>query len=169
MARRERSRRRALGWLAGVAGALVTTAGLLSCSEVAPLVGSEVTRSTDAGGDARPVAFSEIRKLMDRMPDDPTGPGCKRCHYSDQPSHIGLDLGGLDLRTLGSLRQGGGTSGTRIVVPGRPDESAIVQKLKGTYPFGTRMPKSGPPFWSEQEIQLVVDWIAQGALGDDDE
>ena len=88
---------------------------------------------------------------------------------SPEPSHVGLDLAGLDLSTLGKLRKGGGTSGKGIVVPFDSKGSAIVQKLKGTYAFGTRMPKDGPAFWRDEDIQKVVDWIDQGAEGADDE
>lgn len=143
-----------------------------SCNAAAPLVGGPsdaAPRSLDAAGSATPISFRrDLRPLIARM-GDPSGPGCRRCHYSTEASHIGLDLGGLDLSTLGALRQGGGTSGKKIVVPFHPEESAIVQKLRGTYPYGTRMPKSGPPFWSEAEIELMEAWIAQGALGSDDE
>ena len=83
--------------------------------------------------------------------------------------HIGTDLGGLDFTTLKSLREGGGTSGRNIIIPGKPDDSALVQKLRGTYAYGTRMPKNGPPFWSDADMKVVSDWIAEGARGADDE
>ena len=31
------------------------------------------------------------------------------------------------------------------------------------------MPKSGPPYLTDAEIQLFGDWIAQGAVGEDSE
>jgi len=121
--------------------------------------------STDSGA----VSFArDIRPLMNRAIDSPVAKGC-RCHYPSSPTHIGLDLGGLDLSTLGTLREGGGSSGSRIIVPGDPDKSIIVQKLRGTYALGTRMPKNGPPFWTEAEIEIMRRWIAEGAKGKDDE
>ena len=42
-----------------------------------------------------------------------------------------------------------------------------MQKLKGTY-GGARMPKGGP-YWTAEQIQLMIDWIAEGAIGADDE
>ena len=60
---------------------------------------------------------------------------------------------------------GGATSRMTIIVAGRPDDSAIVQKLKGTYFTGKRMPFDGPPYLQDAEIQIVADWIAQGAVG----
>ena len=124
--------------------------------------------------DARPAPTGvnfrrDIRPLMNRAGTDPTGKGCKNCHYSTEVNHQGIDLGGLDLATLGALREGGGSSGRRIIVPGKPEESAFVQKLRGTYPYGTRMPKNGPAFWSDADVKVVTDWIAEGAQGSDDE
>jgi hypothetical protein len=116
----------------------------------------------------------DIRPLMNRASrGDPTGKGCKSCHYSTEAQHIGLHLGGLDLATLGALRRGGGSSGQRIVVPGKPQESVLVQVLRGQYPYANRMPKNGP-FWDQDreipvEIPLVERWIAEGAKGADGE
>jgi hypothetical protein len=120
---------------------------------------------------ARPgISFRrDIRPLMNRPANDPSGKGCKNCHYSTEANHQGIDLGGLDMATLGALREGGGSTGRRIIVAGKPDESGLVQKLRGIYPFGTRMPKNGPPFWSDADVKLVADWIAEGAQGSDDE
>lgn len=110
----------------------------------------------------------DIRPIIARPKGDPSGYGCRECHYSTEPTHVGYDLGGLDLSTLGSLRKGGATSGTRIVIPGDPDNSAIVQKLRGTYPYGQRMPRTGVK-WGDDEMNLLTTWIADGAEGADDE
>jgi hypothetical protein len=155
--------------------ALLALGTLSACAALEPAVGplrddddAYVDASDAPDGDA--VSFkNDIRPLMDRAADDPTGHGCKECHYSTMPSHIGLDATGLDLATLGALRRGGVTSGTNIVVAGDPDASAIVQKLEGTYSIGARMPRSGPPFWSTDDIAKVRRWIAEGEHGADDE
>jgi hypothetical protein len=143
----------------------------LSCSAFAPETGAPALACTDADSDpATPVDFHrDIRPMIDRFRTDPIGPGCRSCHYASEDSHEGLDLGRLNLETLGTLRQGGITSGAGIVVAGKPCSSAIVQKLIGTYKIGPRMPKNATRFWSPQEIQVVVDWIAEGAKGGDAE
>ncbi len=126
----------------------------------------------DDGGDGgeggvRPVSFArDIRPLMSRGDTAPFG--CKRCHYRGGGDAQGLDLGGLDLTTLGDLRRGGVSSKRGIVIAGNPDGSAIVQKLEGTYARGARMPKDRTP-WGAAEIGLVRRWIAEGAKGADDE
>ncbi|GAB4318931.1 MAG: hypothetical protein Kow0074_08410 [Candidatus Zixiibacteriota bacterium] len=48
------------------------------------------------------------------------------------------------------------------VNPGDPDNSYLVMKIEGTAP-GDRMPR-GRPALSAAQIQLIRDWIEQGAL-----
>ena len=158
--------------LAGAAACFFT-----GCSGLEPALGpleddegGTSVLTTDAGADGGLVDFArDIRPLMNRSDTDPTGHGCAYCHYPGQGSMQGLMMGKLDLSTLGQLRKGGATSGSGIINVANPEQSAIVEKLKGTYFEGDRMPKSGPPYWSDDEIQLVVTWISQGALGADTE
>jgi len=135
---------------------------------------SDTDATRDGGADGRVersgISFRRsIRPMMERSSSDPAGKGCKNCHYSTEANHQGIDLGGFDLATLGALREGGGSTGRRIIVAGKPEESALVQKLRGTYPYGTRMPKNGPAFWSDADVKVVTDWITEGAKGADDE
>jgi len=51
----------------------------------------------------------------------------------------------------------------KIVVPGQPCASILYLKVDEAPPFGARMPLDGPPFWTEDEIQRLHDWIAEGA------
>ncbi len=172
--------------------ALIATTPL-ACSSLAPEVGAERpacdagcadaasttdgSNPADAGADgtasvdgAPLVSFArDLRPIVDRLPGDPRGPGCASCHYRSAADPIGIQRSGLDMTTLGSLRLGGTTSRTTIVIGGRPDDSAIVQKLRGTYFTGKRMPYNGPPYLTNAEVQLFADWIAQGALGADSE
>ena len=156
--------------LAGAAG-LVTVA-LVGCSYLEPEQGAlraNACVDADSNPDA-PVDFArDIRPLMNRSATDPTGHGCIVCHYSTQSSHMCLDITGLDMATLGAMRRGGHTTGTDIIIPGKPCESALVKKLLGVYPVGVQMPKDGPPYWTQSQIQLVFDWIAEGANGADSE
>ena len=159
---------------------LVTSVLALGCSDpFVPRVGPRIdaidagVAVDDAASDG--VSFArDIRPLMNRSNTDPSGHGCKTCHYKDNPPAVGYLLARLDLTSLGTLRKGGNTSGANVVVPGKPEESAIVKKLRGTYSYGTRMPKDGadtspPGFWTEEQIMLMETWIREGAKGADDE
>jgi hypothetical protein len=154
-------------WIAAALAVFV----LVACSALDPKVGPAAVACSDVDSDpGTPVSFAnDIRPLKNRSATDPTGHGCITCHYSTQPVHLCTDISGLDLATLGALRRGGVTSASTIAIPGKPCESALVQKLQGDYFVGLPMPKDGPPYWSQAEIQLVIDWIAEGAMGGDEE
>lgn len=47
------------------------------------------------------------------------------------------------------------------VVPGRPEASELVRRIKGQ--ARPRMPLDGPPWLSDEDIALVESWIAAGA------
>ena len=98
------------------------------------------------------VSFSQqIRPLFSRLAG---GCGC----------HNTLATSGFNLGTYENLRRGGQTSGTRVIVVGKPCESVLAQKLGLAPPFGSRMPYNGPPYFTAAELTLVRDWIAEGAL-----
>lgn len=98
------------------------------------------------------VSFSQhVRPLTAKSPG-----GCLGCHGTNQTS--GFSIGSYE-----AMRRGGQTSGTRIIVPGKPCESVLLQKLGVAPPFGARMPYNGPPFYSTAELTLLRDWIAEGA------
>jgi hypothetical protein len=161
-------------------GVVVVAGCVAGCGAFSPSVGAECSSDpaacaapSDAGvadaADGQVSFANDLRPIMNRSSSDPAGPGCADCHYSTAASPIGIEVGGLDMTTLGQMRKGGKTSGTNIIIPGNPDGSALIQKLRGTYPYGARMPYSGPPYLTDAEIQLFADWISQGAVGADDE
>jgi hypothetical protein len=120
-----------------------------------PLAGACSNADTD---EAMAVSFrNQIRPLLAR-----SLAGCS-CHVpSSTGSAPGIQLGGLDLSSLASLRAGGFNSGATIVVASQPCDSVLYQKVYEAPPFGSRMPLGGP-FWSDAELALLHDWIAEGA------
>lgn len=55
------------------------------------------------------------------------------------------------------------------VRPGDADNSYLVQKLEGTAAGGRRMPLNGPPFLPQSTVDVIRQWINDGALpGDND-
>lgn len=82
---------------------------------------------------------------------------CSGCHLETQNVS-----GQLNLQTFaGWLR--GGASGPMITV-GQPEESLLIQKLRGTA-GGDRMPRGRDPL-AEEEIETISKWIQEGAKFD---
>jgi hypothetical protein len=50
------------------------------------------------------------------------------------------------------------------VNPNNPDQSYLIQKLEGNAAVGGRMPLSGPPFLPQTTIDVIRQWITDGAL-----
>jgi hypothetical protein len=136
--------------------AALVTACVLEPDVGPPLAGT--CKDTDSDPETA-VSFSgSIRPLLDRSMG-----GCG-CHMpSAGGGSTGIQLSGLDLSSTASLRRGGAMSSARIVVAGQPCESVIFQKVSDAPPFGSRMPLGGPPFFTPDELQLLRDWIAEGA------
>ena len=88
---------------------------------------------------------------------------CSTCHFPAGENPIGVQLGGLDLSTYSGVLSGGIRSGGSIVRADEPCESVLYQKVLAGPPFGSRMPLNGPPFLAQVEIELIHDWIAEGA------
>lgn len=55
--------------------------------------------------------------------------------------------------------------GRPLVIAGNSGESLLVQKLRGAENVGPQMPLSGDPL-PPDTIQLIMDWIDQGALSE---
>ena len=81
---------------------------------------------------------------------------CNGCHYN--ATRVS---GGLQFNMFSQIIKGG--SSGEIVLPGKPDESLIIRKLKGTE--GARMPMGRAPL-PDAQIQLVSTWIKEGATFD---
>lgn len=86
---------------------------------------------------------------------------CSGCHVNP-PRRA---EGGLNMTTIRQLLRGG-DSGPPLV-PGKPGESLLVAKLKGTA-SGQRMPRGRPPL-PNTVIAKIETWIAEGARYDGDD
>jgi mono/diheme cytochrome c family protein len=74
---------------------------------------------------------------------------CVVCHSGDSA------VGGLHLDTAEGALEGSQTG--KVIVPGNPKESLLVQKVTAK-----EMPPAGPPL-SEKQIAAIAAWIEQGA------
>jgi len=88
---------------------------------------------------------------------------CSTCHFPAGENPIGVQLGGLDLSSYSSVLAGGIRSGGAIVRADAPCDSVLYQKVTPGPPFGSRMPLNGPPFLAQVDIDLIHDWLAEGA------
>ena len=50
------------------------------------------------------------------------------------------------------------------VIPFDPSGSLVIKKLEGTQAVGARMPRDGPPYLSQETIDVIRQWIFDGAL-----
>jgi hypothetical protein len=76
---------------------------------------------------------------------------CVHCHGGPTPK------GDLSLRTAAAARKGGATG--PAVVPGKPEESVLLDMIAGDPP---EMPQKDKPL-SEKEVALIRSWIERGA------
>jgi len=141
------------GWCA--AGSLLLLVGCLGAVEpdVGPVIAGQCS-SDDSDPDVDVFFSSDVHPILQR--------GCS-CHDPGDMNAVGFELAGLSFASYRSLLEGGAVSGSDIVRPGAPCDSIIVQKVGDAPPYGSRMPLNGPPFLSDQEIQQLHDWIAEGA------
>ncbi|SVC21866.1 uncharacterized protein METZ01_LOCUS274720 [marine metagenome] len=92
------------------------------------------------------------------------------CHTGETLAFGGFSGAGLILFAGQSYEQLLGVASTfdkgrPLVVPGNSGESLLVQKLRGAENVGPQMPLSGDPL-PPDTIQLIMDWIDQGALSE---
>ena len=78
---------------------------------------------------------------------------CTVCHGATEPRD------GLSLDTYKGIMKGGKDG--PVLKPGDPDKSELVHRIKGTKE--PRMPFTGPPWLSDDEVDMVVRWIKAGA------
>ncbi len=89
---------------------------------------------------------------------------CLPCHAEDQYNPSELSLDSFELTVAG------GKHGVPVV-PGKPEESLLVQKVGENPPFGDRMPmdprkkrgEMSKKKLTDDEIRILSEWIGQGA------
>jgi len=82
---------------------------------------------------------------------------CTGCHGANRPRE------NFSLLTFEGLLKGG--DGGQVIVPGKPAESLIVKKIKGTAADGQRMPLMQPAL-ADDAIAKIEKWIEEGAKFD---
>lgn len=84
---------------------------------------------------------------------------------SGQSCHIDRRTSGVELTSYETVMASVGEQyGDKIVVPGKPAQSPIVDKISNEPPsFGRRMPFGRSPL-EREEIHILEHWIGEGAL-----
>jgi hypothetical protein len=93
------------------------------------------------------VTYADVGKIFSQS--------CVVCHSGSSPS--------LGLRLDNYAHVMAGSQISPVVVPGKPDESELVRRVRGI--DQPRMPFGKPPL-QEGEIEVIVKWIEAGAPGD---
>ncbi len=147
---------RQIALAACLAAALVAGAcGGSSSSPTSPSTGSG-TGGSGSGGGTSVVTLSTISSQI-------FVPRCTGCHGGGSPS------GGMNLEAGNAYEKlvnvaSSEKSGAIRVIPGDPENSYLVQKLRGDPGIvGLRMPRNGPPYLTDDQINLVKQWIQDGA------
>jgi len=104
-----------------------------------------------AASTGEPVSYNrDIRPIMSDT--------CLRCHGPDKSSRM-MDLR-LDIREEALKKT---ATGVTPIVPGNPDESAIVQRIFSEDPARLMPPSYSHKELSADEKELVRRWVAEGA------
>jgi len=136
------------------------TLSFAACGAVDPEVGEDVDATASAGSGVCADKDSNLEGGVTWMVLKEQVLA-KRCGCHTTPGGLGVTVTGLDLSThAGALA--GGRNTPDAVAPGDPCGSALLAKVGARPPFGSRMPLNGVPL-AEDERQLIVDWIAEGA------
>jgi uncharacterized membrane protein len=101
-----------------------------------------------AGSSPDGAAFTDVAAVIDKY-------HCTVCHAGAEPRD------GLRLDNYGNVMKGGKDG--PVVVPGKPEKSELVLRVKGTRE--PRMPIAGPPWLSDEEVKTIESWISAGAKG----
>ncbi len=125
-----------LGWIASI--------GAIAQAQTPP---------ADAIKETPPVAKVSYAKAVEPLLRDK----CQGCHQPAKPQ------GKYEMTSFARL-VAGGESGAAAVVPGKPDESYLVEQIS-VHDGKAQMPKKGEPL-SASEIALIRQWISEGAVDD---
>lgn len=122
-------------------------AGGLNKGEAAAGVASpQIT--TARPGPGEPVTYQHIAPIFAKR--------CIKCHMDN--GLMGSAPEGFRMVSYQSVL----ASNDRVrVVPGNPEASELVRRIRGQ--ARPRMPHDGPPYLDNDEIQLITDWVSQGA------
>lgn len=95
--------------------------------------------------------------------------GCVQCHRPehenpDRPGRKIKPKGGFVFTSAETLMAAEGEEGVKFIVPGKPDDSRMLQVVKLPLEDEYHYPPEGKaPQWTEAEKALFAKWITEGA------
>jgi hypothetical protein len=107
--------------------------------------------------------FTSIQRDIFNSTDSAGRRACTACHVGPQPTG-GLNLS--DATAYGSLVNVASSRkpGAIRVIPGDPINSYLIQKIEGAPGIvGERMPRTGGPYLTPNQITIIRRWIELGA------
>jgi hypothetical protein len=111
-------------------------------------------KKTDAESPANAADTTELKFSQDIAPI--LAKNCSGCHSGDRQ---GLKKGKLELTSFAKLLKGT-TTNKQVVIPGKPEESSLVLRIKGEET--PRMPQ-GNNVLSDDAISKIERWVKAGA------
>jgi hypothetical protein len=153
---------------AGMGAAGTVAAGTGAAGMAAAGTGAAGTGAAGGGAPAGPATFSAVYEAV--WGASSTG-RCVFCHGMGPTDGTNGNLGmvmnkeafyaaTVNMPAKGSMCMGKGM----YIVPGSPETSLLLQKLKDPPPCGSVMPVGG--MLSDEDIKLLTDWIMAGAKMD---
>ena len=105
-----------------------------------------------------PPVASDFQEIQDTI----FTPICTACHIgANAPQGMRLDAANSYAMIVGVPSNE--VPALMRINPGNPDASYLVQKIQGNAAQGVRMPANGPPYLTQDQIDLVRRWVAAGA------
>jgi len=89
--------------------------------------------------------YTEVAKIFDLR--------CVSCHSGARAPE------GLRLDSYKNVMAGGKDGA--VIVPGKPAESKLLKHIRGD--LKPRMPKNGPPWLTDIQVDVIQRWISAGA------
>jgi hypothetical protein len=151
-------------------GTLVYTYGVgtphpVACDEVSRSAADQMISGvqTPATSPSAPTSSSESGSYFHEKVWPIIAERCIGCH---NPTRVAARKSGLLDQTSREALMKGGASGAAIV-PGKPEESLLITRVKGEDENEDRMPPPSKPPLSTEQIATLEEWIRDGAKWDE--
>lgn len=151
---------------------LLVLGGLLlgSCGgDATPNIG--LTQAGTGGGASLQAPAATFTQVYQMLFPRTTNAHCDMCHglppfdQSNGNLTTGMDRASTRAALVGKASGSSMCSGRVLVVPGQPESSLLLQKVRPNPPCGLRMPIGGATL-TDAQVELIRSWIAAGALDD---